>query len=57
MATEPYTAIGRVTKTHGLNGEVSVVFDDEASLVVREGLELLQDRTDPTRTKRHARVV
>ena len=38
MATEPYTAIGRVTKTHGLNGEVSVVFDDEASPVVGEGL-------------------
>jgi 16S rRNA processing protein RimM len=37
-ATEPYAAIGRVTKTHGLNGEVSVVFDGEASLVVREGL-------------------
>jgi 16S rRNA processing protein RimM len=27
-----------VTRTHGLNGEVSVVFDTEASLAVREGL-------------------
>lgn len=37
-ATEPYAAIGRVTKTHGLNGEVSVVFDDETSLAALDGL-------------------
>lgn len=37
MTAEPYTAIGRVVKTHGLKGEVSVVPATEAPLFVLEG--------------------
>jgi len=37
MDEEPYVAVGRVTKTHGLRGEVSVVSDAGASLASLAG--------------------
>lgn len=40
VATEPFTAVGRVAKTHGLKGEVSVVSYTEASLDALVGLEV-----------------
>lgn len=40
MADEPFTPIGRVARTHGLKGEVSVVLDHNASLDALVGLEL-----------------
>lgn len=39
MADEPFTAVGRIAKTHGLKGEVSVIAYSEASLDVLTGLD------------------
>ncbi|HET6351156.1 MAG TPA: ribosome maturation factor RimM [Coriobacteriia bacterium] len=38
MASEPFTTVGRIVKTHGLKGEVSVVTDYGASLDLLVGL-------------------
>ena len=40
MGEEPFTSIGRIARTHGLKGEVSVVLDHAASLDAFVGLEL-----------------
>jgi 16S rRNA processing protein RimM len=39
MAAEPFTPVGRIVKTHGLKGEVSVLFESDASLDVLVGVE------------------
>lgn len=39
MGADPFTAVGRIAKTHGLKGEVSVVMYTEASLDVLVGLD------------------
>jgi len=40
MNREPFVRIGRVNKTHGLKGEVSVTPFTEAPLYALEGIEL-----------------
>jgi 16S rRNA processing protein RimM len=40
MAAEPFTVLGRVARTHGLKGEVSVIVDRDTSLDALVGLEL-----------------
>jgi 16S rRNA processing protein RimM len=40
MAAEPFTPVGRVARTHGLKGEVSVIIDHDASLDAFLGLDL-----------------
>jgi len=55
MAEEPYVAVGRVAKTHGLNGEVSVVSDGGASLALLEGCVVWF--VPPPREVRSARVL
>lgn len=40
MAAEPYTAVGRIVKTHGVKGEVSVKPYAEASLDVLVGMQV-----------------
>jgi len=39
MAAEPFTPVGRIARTHGLKGEVSVIIDHSASLDALLGLE------------------
>lgn len=39
MAAEPFTQVGRIARTHGLKGEVSVIFDHNTSLDALLGLE------------------
>lgn len=39
MAEEPFTAVGRIVKTHGLKGEVSVVVYSDASLDLLVGMD------------------
>jgi 16S rRNA processing protein RimM len=39
MAAEPFTPVGRIVKSHGLKGEVSVAFSSDASLDSLVGLE------------------
>jgi 16S rRNA processing protein RimM len=49
VAEEPFTAIGRIARTHGLKGEVSVVIDHDASLDALLGLELWVVPPPPSR--------
>lgn len=54
MGGEPYTAVGRIVKTHGLNGEVSVKMHAEASADSLTGLEVWF--VPPTTSVRSAKV-
>ena len=39
MADEPFTPVGRIARTHGLKGEVSVIIDHDTSLDALLGLD------------------
>ena len=55
MAKEPYVVVGRVVKTHGLKGEVSVAAVAETSFELLKGVEVWF--VPPPRRLQSARVV